>query len=41
MEPGNLADPPPRVYVNEDIGQVLFFESDEGCETSYEDRGSK
>ena len=30
-----------RVYVNEGIGQVLFFESDEDCTTSYEDRGGK
>ena len=41
IELGNLADLPLRVYVNEGIGQVLFFESDEACDTSYEDRGGK
>jgi dCTP deaminase len=41
IELGNLADLPLRVYVNEGIGQVLFFESDEDCDTSYEDRGGK
>jgi dCTP deaminase len=41
IELGNLADLPSRVYVNEGIGQVLFFESDENCATSYEDRGGK
>lgn len=41
IELGNLADLPIRVYVNEGIGQVLFFESDEDCTTSYEDRGGK
>jgi dCTP deaminase len=41
IELGNLADLPIRVYVNEGIGQVLFFESDEDCATSYQDRGGK
>jgi len=41
IELGNLADLPLRVYVNEGIGQVLFFQSDEDCTTSYEDRGGK
>ncbi|HEV2864658.1 MAG TPA: dCTP deaminase [Pyrinomonadaceae bacterium] len=41
IELGNLADLPIRVYVNEGIGQVLFFQSDEACDTSYEDRGGK
>ncbi|OLE54236.1 MAG: dCTP deaminase [Acidobacteria bacterium 13_1_20CM_3_53_8] len=41
VELANLADLPLRVYVNEGIGQVLFFESDEDCDTSYEDRGGK
>lgn len=41
IELGNLADLPIRVYVNEGIGQVLFFESDEDCSTSYDDRGGK
>jgi dCTP deaminase len=41
IELGNLADLPLRVYVNEGIGQVIFFESDEDCGVSYEDRGGK
>lgn len=41
IELGNLADLPIRVYVNEGIGQVLFFQSDEDCATSYHDRGGK
>jgi dCTP deaminase len=41
VEIGNLANLPLRVYVNEGIGQILFFESDEDCAVSYEDRGGK
>jgi dCTP deaminase len=41
IELGNLADLPLRVYVNEGIGQVVFFESDEDCSVSYQDRGGK
>lgn len=41
IELGNLANLPLRIYVNEGIGQVLFFESDEDCDVSYEDRGGK
>jgi len=41
VEIGNLANLPLRVYVNEGIGQILFFESDEDCAVSYNDRGGK
>lgn len=41
VEIANLANLPLRVYVNEGIGQILFFESDEQCAVSYEDRGGK
>ncbi len=41
VEIGNLANLPLRVYVNEGIGQILFFESDEECAVSYSDRGGK
>lgn len=41
VELANLANLPLRVYVNEGIGQVLFFESDEDCAVSYQDRGGK
>ena len=36
-----LIEPPLRIYVNEGIGQVVFLESDEDCDVSYEDRGGK
>src|SRR5436305_2776090 len=41
VEIANLANLPLRVYVNEGIGQILFFELDDDCTTSYEDRGGK
>ena len=41
VELANLADLPLRIYVNEGIGQVVFLESDENCDVSYEDRGGK
>ena len=41
IELGNLANLPLRVYVNEGIGQIVFFESDEDCAVSYKDRGGK
>ena len=30
-----------RVYANEGLCQILFFQSDEVCETSYADRKGK
>jgi dCTP deaminase len=41
VELANLADLPLRVYVNEGIGQVIFLQSDEDCDVSYQDRGGK
>lgn len=41
VEIANLANLPLRVYINEGIGQILFFESDENCAVSYQDRGGK
>ena len=32
---------PAKVYANEGIAQVLFFESDESCLVSYADRKGK
>ena len=29
------------IYANEGVAQMLFFQSDEVCETSYKDRGGK
>ncbi|MEE9238034.1 MAG: dCTP deaminase, partial [Thermodesulfobacteriota bacterium] len=32
---------PAKIYANEGIAQVLFFESDEICEISYADKKGK
>jgi dCTP deaminase len=32
---------PAKIYANEGVAQMLFFESDEVCETSYRDRAGK
>ena len=41
LEISNTTPLPARIYSNEGIAQVLFFESDEVCETSYKDKGGK
>ena len=41
LEISNTTPLPARVYANEGIAQVLFFQSDEICETSYADRKEK
>ena len=41
LEISNTTPLPARIYANEGIAQVLFFESDEACETSYADRQGK
>jgi dCTP deaminase len=41
MEISNTTPLPARVYANEGIAQVLFFESDEECMVSYGDRKGK
>ena len=41
LEFSNTTPLPARVYANEGVAQMLFFESDEECETSYKDRGGK
>lgn len=41
LEFSNTTPLPAKIYANEGIAQVLFFESDEVCETSYADRGGK
>jgi dCTP deaminase len=33
--------PPAKIYANEGVAQVLFFESDEVCDVSYADRAGK
>ncbi|MGD8868802.1 MAG: dCTP deaminase [Gemmatimonadales bacterium] len=41
LEISNTTPLPARIYAGEGISQVLFFESDEVCETSYADRRGK
>ncbi|MEM9172898.1 MAG: dCTP deaminase [Pseudomonadota bacterium] len=41
LEFSNTTPLPARIYANEGVAQMLFFESDEACETSYKDRGGK
>jgi dCTP deaminase len=41
LEISNTTPLPARIYANEGLAQVVFFESDEACETSYRDRGGK
>ena len=38
LEISNTTPLPAKIYANEGIAQVLFFESDEVCATSYKDR---
>ena len=39
LEFSNTTPLPARIYANEGVAQMLFFESDEVCATSYRDRG--
>jgi len=41
LEISNTTPLPARIYANEGIAQVLFFESDEECEISYADKKGK
>ncbi len=41
LEISNTTPLPAKIYANEGICQVLFFESDEECEVSYADRKGK
>ena len=41
LEFSNTTPLPAKIYADEGVAQVLFFESDEVCETSYKDRGGK
>ena len=41
LEFSNTTPLPARIYANEGVAQMLFFESDEACATSYRDRGGK
>lgn len=41
LEFSNTTPLPAKIYAGEGCAQMLFFESDEVCETSYKDRGGK
>ena len=41
LEISNTTPLPAKIYANEGIAQVLFFQSDEICETSYADKKGK
>lgn len=41
LEFSNTTPLPAKIYANEGCAQVIFFEGDEDCETSYRDRGGK
>ena len=37
----NTTNLPAKIYANEGVAQMIFFESDQVCKTSYKDRGGK
>ena len=41
IEISNTTPLPAKIYANEGIAQVLFFQSDEACEVSYRDKKGK
>ena len=41
LEISNTTPLPAKIYANEGIAQVLFFQSDEVCEISYADKKGK
>src|SRR5271156_3903033 len=41
LEISNTTPLPAKIYANEGLAQVLFYESVEGCETSYKERNGK
>ena len=41
LEFSNSTPLPAKIYANEGVAQMLFFEADEVCETSYRDRRGK
>lgn len=41
LEISNTTPLPAKIYANEGIAQVLFFESDEDCDVSYADKKGK
>ncbi len=41
LEISNTTPLPAKIYANEGLAQVVFFQADDICETSYSDRGGK
>ena len=41
LEFSNTTNLPAKIYANEGVAQMLFFQSDERCLTTYRDRGGK
>lgn len=41
LEISNTTPLPAKIYAHEGLAQVIFYEGDEVCETSYADRGGK
>ncbi len=41
LEFSNTTPLPAKIYANEGVAQMIFFEADEACETSYLERGGK
>src|SRR6266496_2838337 len=41
LEISNTTPLPAKIYANEGLCQILFFQSDEACETSYKDKKGK
>jgi dCTP deaminase len=41
LEFSNTTPLPAKIYANEGVAQMLFFESDEECDVSYKDRDGK
>jgi dCTP deaminase len=41
LEFSNTTPLPARIYANEGVAQVVFFEGDESCDVSYKDRKGK
>jgi len=41
LEFSNTTPLPAKIYANEGVAQMLFYESDEQCEVTYKDRNGK
>ena len=41
LEFSNTTTLPAKIYANEGVAQMLFFQSDERCQVTYKDRGGK